>query len=456
MTVFIIAIIIIALIKRFEIIMKNFITRNQENISFELLSKNHLPIVGEWFNRPHVKEWWNDNLPTDELYAKYENRISDPNICVYIICHGGTPIGLIQYSHVNRINDPIWKDEIEGTASIDCFIGEESYLNRGVGSKAIYEFITLLFNEKDIFKVVVDVDKNNKRAIKCFEKVGIIHLNKPEISNSSFNLMFKYRNSKIETHAPFLKKPSDKTSLFKIVTSENFFSMLENDYLYFRRVDTYHDDCRDSDQPDLDKEISNKAKFINNPEYTASNYYASCRSRTYACCFSTENSLHIWEHYEFNDPNTFCLIFDAYKLTNYLNYYLDKSWIIFNNKTPTNFFDFNNGLVSYGDFGDMFMKNSMHPNPIEYVYFKDASKYSEEKEFRFTLSAAGIFKKFVFQDQSELIFPKSIKLEFSFFTAIKMGIITELQLSQKCVDRDAVLKKLMHLFKSKNIEIIIK
>src|SRR5262249_45009679 len=157
------------------------------------------------------------------------------------------------------------------------------------------------------------------RAIRCYEKLGFCFSHKTNTPDGIARLMNKYKNTSIEPHAYILKKPDAETLLYKIVSLKNFTHMIENDYLYFRRVDTYHDDKRDSDQPDKDKEASEKSKFENAPDYTAQNYYDSCRSKTYACCFSTENTPHLWEHYGENDPNAICLVFDCHKLINFLN-----------------------------------------------------------------------------------------------------------------------------------------
>lgn len=54
-------------------------------------------------------------------------------------------------------------------SALDIFIGEESALHTGLGSKAINEF---LIQHQNIAgsQVLVDPDKNNKAAIRCYEK----------------------------------------------------------------------------------------------------------------------------------------------------------------------------------------------------------------------------------------------------------------------------------------------
>ncbi|HVE44938.1 MAG TPA: DUF2971 domain-containing protein [Gammaproteobacteria bacterium] len=265
--------------------------------------------------------------------------------------------------------------------------------------------------------------------------------------------MNSYRDTHIEPHAYILKKPDEETLLYKITSSDNFFKMLKDNYLYFKRVNTYTDDTRDSDQPDKDKEASEKSKFENAPEYTARHYYDSCRSKTYACCFSTENTSHIWEHYGDNDSNAICLVFDCYKLINFLNNYFDEARLIYNNERLINFFFINYGLVTYGDFNNAFLTQHL-PNPIEYVYFKD-EKFAKEKEFRISLSCLGK-RKYRLPDGTKFNFPESLILEFDFVKAIQMKIIQQIIVSHKCTDKEMINTQLNNLFKDKGITIIFK
>lgn len=258
-------------------------------------------------------------------------------------------------------------------------------------------------------------------------------------------------NKLIEPHAYLLRKPDHKALLYKIISLENFFDMIQNKYLYFRRVDTYKDDTRDSDQPDKDKRISEKSKFESSPDYNAKKYYAECRSKTYACCFSTENTEHIWEHY--GDENTLCLIFEAEKLVTFLNAAFDKSSLVYFGKTLKNFFYINYGLVTYGDIDDCFL-NKYLPNPIKYVYFKSAKKYAEEKEFRISLSCCGIFKYRL--DGAEFNFPESVQFGFDLIEAAKKGVLKEILVSDKCISTIKIeLKEKLNNFFGDSVDLHI-
>ncbi len=427
-----------------------------DRFTFMPLKNSDLELLCDWLEKPHVLEWWNDHLTREEIKEKYGKRIGDDVVCPYIAYLNNKPIGFIQYYYANKVGDGWWPNEVGGTVGIDQFIGEADFINRGYGTHMIEQFLVKLFSDPAIKKIITDPDKNNRRAIRCYEKVGFCFSHETNTPEGSAWLMNRYRNTNIEPHAALLKKPNEKTLLYKILSSDNFFNMIENNYLYFKKVDTYSDDKRDSDQPDKNKEASEKSKFEKSPEFTARHYYDSCRAKTYACCFSTENTPHIWSNYGGNDPNSVCLVFDCHKLINFINLIFDESSLLYvNQKLLKNFFYLNHGLVTYGDFDNVFLREKL-PNPIEYVYFKNAIKYSPEREFRISLSCLGIYKKYVLSDKSEFNFPESITLEFNFVKAIQMKIIKEIIVSHQCTDKEIISTKLNNLLGEKGITIKFK
>src|SRR5262245_32625054 len=96
----------------------------------------------------------------------------------------------------------------------------------------------------------------------------------------------------VEPHAALLRQPADDQALFKIMKVANLISSIEGSYLHFQRVDSYKDfptaDARDGEQPGADRAVNEGITFEHAPEFTAANYYDVCRSRTYACSFSTD------------------------------------------------------------------------------------------------------------------------------------------------------------------------
>lgn len=104
-------------------------------------------------------------LSFPEIKEKYYKRIlSNSFINTFLIRYNKDKIGLIQYQS--------FKNEygISKGIEIDIFIGEENYLHKGIGKKAINLLIDKLKKENHVF-VMLPL-KTNIKAINCYLKVG--------------------------------------------------------------------------------------------------------------------------------------------------------------------------------------------------------------------------------------------------------------------------------------------
>lgn len=147
------------------------------SISFKTFTLEDVPLYYEWADKPHVKNVWflDGYQPKEYILQKIAgNGIEHP----FIILIDNKPIGHIQYWDIYA-RDTIEKDtkdyftgEAEGTYGIDIFIGEEEYLGKGYGTQVLVAFTTLLFEQYNAKKIVVDPRCDNKKAIRSYEKAG--------------------------------------------------------------------------------------------------------------------------------------------------------------------------------------------------------------------------------------------------------------------------------------------
>lgn len=231
--------------------------------------------------------------------------------------------------------------------------------------------------------------------------------------------------SSVEPHREILKQPSEDQLLYKIVRAGHFLDMIEKNYLYFKRVDTYRDgDISDGKQLPSDETENLKSGFVKNPSYTLKQYYDMSRSRTYACCFSLENSDHIWENYGSDGEDAICLVFHFGKLRQMLNETIGTSRLMYGDIRCRQFFSINYGIIQYVDFSSHRFNTEYYPNPILYTYCKD-KKYESEKELRISLSAFGM-GKFSTGD-SEINFREALQMQFAFKAAFAQQAITEIK-----------------------------
>jgi RimJ/RimL family protein N-acetyltransferase len=143
-----------------------------QEFTFKPLQEADLNLLCDWLNEPHVKEWWDDHLTDEEIKSTYKKRIGDIIVAPFIAYLNDKPIGFIQYYQADKVGDGWWPNEVEGTFGIDQFIGDKNLINRGVGTKMIRAFVEHLFCNLNAKKIMTDVAPKNRRAIRCYEKVG--------------------------------------------------------------------------------------------------------------------------------------------------------------------------------------------------------------------------------------------------------------------------------------------
>lgn len=201
------------------------------------------------------------------------------------------------------------------------------------------------------------------------------------------------------------------------------------------RIDSYSDfpnaDENDGRQLPKDQPLNAAARFQKATNFSTADYYDQCRSRTYACCFSVENSSYIWENYaNGSEKGKICIVFEFGKLRAMLNSALNPEGavLLYEGYPCRQIFDVNYGLVSYVLWGTHRTNEEYLSNPTLYTYFKDSDCFSEEQELRISLSVIGI-GYFALKDGSLIEFPSSLQLGFDFRNAIASAVIREILLA---------------------------
>ncbi|MCU7918508.1 MAG: hypothetical protein KZQ95_09150 [Candidatus Thiodiazotropha sp. (ex Epidulcina cf. delphinae)] len=236
----------------------------------------------------------------------------------------------------------------------------------------------------------------------------------------------------VEPHAPLLAVPPAGQLLYKIVSAENLLRSIVGGYLHFNRVDSYSDfpnaDLHDGQQLPKDQPGNAGARFKNAPHYTAADYYDRSRTRTYACCFSLENSDFIWQNYaNGSERGKICVVFEFGKLRSKLNKTLQPGNTVleYEGNRCHQIFSVNYGIVEYVEWNSHQTNSEYLANPIKYAYLKDKQRFSEENEFRISLSAIGI-GHFALRDGSIMQFPSNLQLAFDFRSAIADSTIQQI------------------------------
>lgn len=145
-------------------------------IHFEALEDGHFPLLTEWFNRPHVQEFYSMHDWTLEgVSSKYTPYVrQEKPVNCYIAYLDAEPFAFIQDFAVKDFGWPgqdFAPDMIEKAAGIDLFIGETPMLNKGLGSELLEAFLQTHVWPRYEF-CVVDPEARNVASQRFFHKCG--------------------------------------------------------------------------------------------------------------------------------------------------------------------------------------------------------------------------------------------------------------------------------------------
>lgn len=153
---------------------------DRQLINFRRLQKNDLKYMHKWLNHGLVAKWYSKKqLTMEEVVEKYLPYINNEKPTqAYLILYDDNPVGYIQTYKIEDYPEYLKVIDIEENASgIDLFIGEEKYINRGLGKYIISKFLEeIVFNFFDSESCILGPEPGNIAAIKTYEKVGFKHV----------------------------------------------------------------------------------------------------------------------------------------------------------------------------------------------------------------------------------------------------------------------------------------
>ena len=142
---------------------------------FHPLTEARLPMLCQWLNRPHLQQWWREGIISLEAVRQhYLPRIVDPDTAhPYLALINDQPVGYIQYYRAAEGKVPWWPDQPgPGVLGINQFLADEDRLGQGLGTAMVSQFVARLMQDPGVTEIRVDPRPDNRRAIRCYEKVG--------------------------------------------------------------------------------------------------------------------------------------------------------------------------------------------------------------------------------------------------------------------------------------------
>ena len=134
-------------------------------------------LMSKWLTDKKVFEWvYGRDNPHSLAVVREKNgprARGEDSVVPFLVYYLESPIGYIQFSPLDEAEGIEYGfTDIEGTYSLDLFIGEVSMWNRGIGTTAVSALVQHLFKTVGASRLTVDPTTTNLRAIRCYEKCG--------------------------------------------------------------------------------------------------------------------------------------------------------------------------------------------------------------------------------------------------------------------------------------------
>lgn len=140
-----------------------------KRVRLRAIEREDIPAFLRWFNDPEVRQW----LTSIQLLSRakeerwFEEQLARTNDLILGIevqvDQGWTLIGNIGLHGLD------WKNR---RATLGIVIGERDFWDKGFGTEAIEVLLRYAFLELGLHRVELEVFEENRRARRCYEKVG--------------------------------------------------------------------------------------------------------------------------------------------------------------------------------------------------------------------------------------------------------------------------------------------
>lgn len=140
---------------------------------------NDYSLMVAWRNSPHVRRWWDPDLPAATLESirdEYRGDTTpDAASTACIVELAGQTVGFIQFYRWSSYAEAAREVGIPfdpAAFSLDVFIGDENLVHKGLGTRVVTLLSDYLINELNASSVSLTTDLANGAARRCYEKAG--------------------------------------------------------------------------------------------------------------------------------------------------------------------------------------------------------------------------------------------------------------------------------------------
>lgn len=132
-----------------------------------------------WRNSPHVRAWWDPDLPDLTLEAARSeygpDTMDGAKTTACIVERAGMPVGFMQFYLWSSYADEADEMGIPFDAStwgVDIFIGDPGATGKGLGTRMMDLMCRYLESERGATAIALTTEVGNDAAIACYLKAG--------------------------------------------------------------------------------------------------------------------------------------------------------------------------------------------------------------------------------------------------------------------------------------------
>jgi aminoglycoside 6'-N-acetyltransferase len=141
---------------------------NMNSLKLRPVTVDDAQLLKSWDEKPHIIK----SNPNDKWDWNEELRNPPPGMKQWIAGAGGRPIGFLQIMDPALDESRYWGNTGEGYRAIDIWIGEESELGKGYGTKMMKLAVERCFSVQDVHTILIDPLASNTKAHRFYERLG--------------------------------------------------------------------------------------------------------------------------------------------------------------------------------------------------------------------------------------------------------------------------------------------
>jgi len=150
-----------------------------ERIRFRAVEKDDLPTFVKWLNDPEVRRGLLLHNPISQAdeenwFERMIKRPPDEHVLGIEVKQPVVEGDKESWKLVGTwaFNDIDWRNR---ATEFGILIGDKSYWNQGYGTESVRLLVQHGFNTLNLNRIFLHVFENNPRAIRAYEKAGLIH-----------------------------------------------------------------------------------------------------------------------------------------------------------------------------------------------------------------------------------------------------------------------------------------